>query len=233
MFFIESRFKMPHLTAFLLVFVLGGVGGVGRTFAGDDGLRVDPRVDLAALSKRPNEVVVRSSVSSGRVLVDASAVLEGVDCALLAANSLDFDRYTRMGMPNLKASRIVDRTPDSRFIYVWSHMVLASPLGEQSSQHYLEVEALPEGSRWNLVSRRSNWEHPEASRFDALDGTWYAIPFPGDPSDCSKGRVYVRYRLSMDLNSTVPVGLVDMVVGKSIRGGVAGVIEALAVHSRR
>lgn len=114
---------------------------------------IDPRQDLAELAAT-RRVAIEVDRLDGLYLLDASAVLPvGVE-ALLGA-SLDYDRFVDMGMPNLRASRVVSVRRNLR------HPGAA-------------------GIEWRLVRRQPDWPYEEASAFTRLEGSWYLEPLGPD-----------------------------------------------------
>lgn len=159
--------------------------------------------------------------SRGVYRVDASWVLKNVSFGRLVAASFDFDHYREMGMPNVLASRIVDRT--GAYLYTWTFMRTAG----QESRHYLEVRVtgdLPSGgaaNEWQLTPKRSSWPEVERPAFTRLDGSWYMLPLPN-------GNVYVRYFLVADFATSIPDFLVEWVAESQLKSGVSQVIQRLA-----
>ena len=70
----------------------------------------DQAQDLADLG-RTGRIAVAVERTDSTYTLDASAVLR-VDAARLLGVSVDYERYTQMGVPNLRASRVVSTEPD-------------------------------------------------------------------------------------------------------------------------
>lgn len=188
---------------------------------------IDPRQDLAELAAT-RRVAIEVDRLDGLYLLDASAVLPvGVE-ALLGA-SLDYDRFVDMGMPNLRASRVVSTRPDGQPLHTWSSL---RALG-WSSQHYLAVGVRRNlrhpgaaGIEWRLVRRQPDWPYEEASAFTRLEGSWYLEPLGPD-------RVYVRYVLATILDPSIPDSLVSGLVKRQLREGTREVIQVLGREAAR
>jgi hypothetical protein len=121
-------------------------------------LEIDPAYRLGDLA-RSAEPALTIDRHDGVYLVDASAVLDADPTRLLAA-SLAYDRYARMGMPNVRDSRVVAVEGDGTRRFVWASM---TGLG-QASKHYLAVHvrehlepAGAAGVRWELAPTRPSW----------------------------------------------------------------------------
>jgi|GEM_PF-2459593 len=207
------KFLAIHAVFFSLIATLHPV------FAFEGRHEVDPTVNIDALRARNGLPRVKKERASGRIIVDASAILKNVSRDRLLSEALRFDEYVAMGMPHLKASRTVGYDRAENMIHVWSHMILTAVGIPLSSKHYLRVHTLPTGSEWELQPKRSQWPFPENSAMDALDGSWFVL-------STGSGEAYVRYWLSMDPNVAAPI--VDTVVGSQLQSGVQKVIEALA-----
>ncbi len=185
-------------------------------------LDIDPR-HAARLDELANQLEpsVRYESTRGVYRVDASWVLKKVSFSRLVSASSDFDHYREMGMPNVLASRVVDRAGD--YLYTWTFMRTAG----QESRHYLEVKVtgdLPTGgaaNEWQLIAKRSSWPEVEDPAFRRLDGSWYMLSLPD-------GRIYVRYFLLADFATSIPDFLVEIVAESQLKSGVSQVIQRLA-----
>jgi hypothetical protein len=196
------------ITPVALAVATGSVG------ASETRMGRDPRVSLDTL-KREQKVRVTVSRAGGVYQIDASALLLGADPSKLRTASSDFDRYVDMGMPNLKASRIVERQGNR--LWTWSHLSTSG----QTSKHYYEVELLPEGSTWFQVPRRAGWTLPDDSAFRRNEGSWFMEPL-------ADGSIYVRYFLLLEIDSSIPDFIIDLVAGQKLATGVKDVVRVLA-----
>jgi hypothetical protein len=189
--------------------------------AAEPRFQIDPGQDLAALI-RTGQTVISVERVNGVYALDASAVLR-VDLQSLLAASLDYERYPRMGVPNVRESHVVWAAPDGDQLCTWSRL---SYLG-QSSQHYLAVgvarNLTPSGAagiHWQLVPARPSWPFPEASAFRRLDGSWYLEPLGPD-------LVYVRYFAVAGLDPGIPDAIVSWVIRRQLAAGARDLIQAL------
>ncbi len=189
------------------------------SFAFEGRHEIDPTVSLDALRAKAGKPMISKRTVNGRIFVDSSAILTQVSVDKLLTKSLQFDQYVQMGMPHLRASRIVAESPAENLIYVWSHMVLSAMGMPFSSKHFLRVHKLPTGSEWELTPKMSNWPAPEDSALQRLDGSWFV-------RELGANEVYVRYWLAMESN--VSPAIVDLVAGSQLQRGVGKVIEVLA-----
>jgi hypothetical protein len=190
--------------------------------ASDARLGVDPRQDLAEL-ERSGRVTVSVERVDGVYTMDASAVVHA-GLAPLLATSLDYDRYTRIGMPHLQAMRVVAAGPDNEPRYAWSAM---TGFG-QSSRQYLAVRVHrglgPSGAAaidWTLVRRRPEWPYEEAPAFQRLDGAWYLEPL-------GERATYVRYAVTAVFDASVPEAVAPWLLKRQLGEGARGVVETLA-----
>ena len=174
----------------------------------------DPRVSLDTL-RTEHRVQLSVDKRGGVYRIDASAVLVGTQLERLRSASADFDRYTKMGMPNLIASKVVQRSGQT--VWTWSHLSTSG----QTSKHYYEVHLLPEGSTWFQVPRRAPWTDEDDSAFSLNEGSWYMEPQ-------SDGSIYVRYFLALQIDTAIPEFIVDMVAGQKLAKGVRDVVRVLA-----
>jgi hypothetical protein len=195
--------------------------------AGEARFGVDGSLDLAELT-RTGRVVMSIERVGNVYTLDASAVIR-VDAQRLLGVSLGYERYAEIGVPNLRASRVVSGAPDGNLLYTWNWM---SCFG-QTSKHYLAVRVVRNltipgaaGIRWELAPRRPAWSYEEAPAFQRLDGSWYLEPLPD-------GAVYARYFMVAVLDPTLPEGLRAWVVKGQLRDGTRGVIQALAREAAR
>jgi hypothetical protein len=213
----SAKVFSTRLIHYVLILAVSTLTSVASAFEGRHA--VDPSVSLDGLRNRNGVPIIRKDRAGGRIMVDSSAVLRKVSVERLLSESLKFDEYVAMGMPHLKASRIVRYDQAENMIHVWSHMVLSAVGIPLASKHYLRVHKLPTGSEWELQPKRPEWSFPEDPAMDALDGSWFVTSTGADEA-------YVRYWLSMDPNVAAPI--VDTVVGSQLQSGVQKVIEALA-----
>lgn len=188
----------------------------------DAPLAIDPRQDVADLA-RSGRIAVSVERLDGVYVVDASAVVHAELRALLEA-SLDYDRYTRIGMPHVREMRVVAAGSAGALLYAWSWV---SGLG-RSSKHYLAVRVRPRlgpsgdaGIEWTLTRRRSEWPYEEASAFSRLDGAWYLAPL-------GERTVYVRSVVTAAFDPSIPEAMAPWLVKRQLREGARGVIETLA-----
>jgi hypothetical protein len=195
--------------------------------AGEARFGVDASLDLAELT-RTGRVVISVERVGNVYTLDASAVLR-VDPRRLLGVSLGYERYAEIGVPNLRASRVVSAAPDGDVLYTWNWM---SCFG-QASKHYLAVRVvrhLPTpgaaGIHWELVPRQPGWPYEDAPAFQRLDGSWYLEPLPD-------GAVYARYFMVAVLDPTLPEGLRAWAVKGQLRDGTRGVIQALSREAAR
>lgn len=175
---------------------------------------LDPKVDVAKL-KSSGEIVLRTSRTGEVFRADASAVLTGVDLKQLLKVSADFDRYAKMGMPNLKESQVVSRQGD--LLYMWSYMATLGLV----SRHYYEVRLHPHGSEWELASRRTSWPYEESTPFTRNEGSWFVKELPG-------GGIYVRYYIVASADLILPAATLEHVMKKQLGTGARQVIQILA-----
>jgi hypothetical protein len=91
----------------------------------------------------------------------------------------------------------------------------------QTSKHYYEVRLLPEGSVWHQVSRRAPWTDEDDSAFLLNEGSWYMEPQ-------ADGSIYVRYFLALQIDTSIPGFIVDLVAGQKLVQGVKDVVRVLA-----
>jgi hypothetical protein len=197
---------------------------IGHSHAFEARLAIDPSINLKELAQT-GEVRVKIVKSSGVFFSDASAVIR-VDMVKLIDASVDYDRYTEMGMPNLRESHIIEKARDGFTLFTWSKM---STLGV-TSQHYTEVRVLPAfkdgkfACEWELSRRRPGrpgWIYEDSPAFSRLDGSWYLETLPD-------GSIYARYFLAADIDTVIPDFLVDGVARKNFGEGVRRVIQVLA-----
>src|SRR5262249_56747838 len=106
--------------------------------------------------------------------VVCSVVLRGSGDDLLRV-ALDYERYARIGVPNLRECHVVAVAPADDVVYAWTWM---SALGH-SSKHYLRVRIrhdLPSagaaGLEWTLAARQAGWPYEHAPAFVRLEGSW-------------------------------------------------------------
>jgi hypothetical protein len=155
-------------------------------------------------------------------VVRASGVLP-VDAARLLRTSLDFERYEALGLPGLRASRVVGgRGPDT--LYTWSWV---TGLG-RSSKHYLAVAITREPDapgagvvRWHLARREPGWPYEDAPAFTRLDGSWSQEPR-------EDGTVAVHYHLVAVPATELPDRLVGWLLRRQLEAGARQLVETLA-----
>jgi hypothetical protein len=193
--------------------------------AGEARLAVDPRQDLAGLA-RPGQVAVSVERRDGVYRLDASAVLHA-DQARVLQVSVDYDRYPRMGMPHLRAMRVVSTASEGDLVHAWTWM---SCLG-QASKHYLAIRIRRElgpgraaAIEWTLTRRQPGWPYAEAPAFARLDGWWY-LEAVGD------GETYVRYGTTAVLDPAIPEAVLGWLVTRQLGDGARGIIETVARHA--
>ncbi len=202
----------------LAVGVLLSVSPSPAAYAGETRMHRDPAVDVPALISK-GAIVVRTGRNGARYEADSSAVLSGVSFAKLQANSADVGEFRKMGMPNVKQSKWVVR--EARSAVAWTEMSMAG----QTSRHYLDVQFEGNGCYWELTQKRPSWPHEEDSKFRVLDGSWYM-------EDLGQGRVYVRYFLSAEIDSSVPDFLIENVLNSQLPASMRKGIRILEERSR-
>jgi len=210
-----------------LILAAAAVGTTRIVAAGEARFGVDGSLDLADLA-RTGRVMISVERVGNVYTLDASAVLR-VDPRRLLGVSLGYERYAEIGVPNLRASRVVSAAPDGDVLYTWNWM---SCFG-QTSKHYLAVRVVRNlstpgaaGIRWELVPGQPAWPYEDAPAFQRLDGSWYLEPLPG-------GAVYARYYMVAVLDPTLPEGLRAWAVKGQLREGTRGVIQALSREAAR
>jgi hypothetical protein len=190
-------------------------------FAFDARFQIDPAADLVQL-ERSGDITAKVVKSNGAYRSDASAVLN-VNIHTLFAKSIDFDHFQQMGIPNVEQSKIVEYNGGD-ILYTWTQMSTAG----RTSKHYLEVRidrhltrSGAMGVMWELSPKRASWPYVSDSAFDRLEGSWYVEPLPN-------GKVYVRYFLNGDVDTSLPSFLVDLVAKRQFKKGVEDIIRILA-----
>jgi hypothetical protein len=224
----RRRTWVPRLIVRLtLLLAAAALDTTGVAAAGEARFGVDGSMDVAELA-RTGRVAVSVERVGNVYTLDASAVLR-VDAQRLLGVSLGYERYAEIGVPNLRASRLVSAAPDRDVLYTWSWM---SCFG-QTSKHYLAVRVARNlstpgaaGIRWELAPRQPAWPYEDAPAFRRLDGSWYLEPLPD-------GTVYARYYMVAVLDPTLPEGLRAWAVKGQLREGTRGVIQALSREAAR
>ena len=217
----RRRRARPGWTLGLLL-TLGAAHGTPAARAA--GIRAPVPGGLAPLTEtaRPGELLTTVERDGETYVVRASGVLP-VDAARLLRTSLDFERYEALGLPGLRASRVVGgRSPDT--LYTWSWV---TGLG-RSSKHYLAVAITREADvpgagvvRWHLARREPGWPYEDAPAFTRLDGSWSQEPR-------EDGTVAVHYHLVAVPVTDVPDRLVGWLLRRQLEAGARQLVEALA-----
>jgi hypothetical protein len=203
------------LVAAALLLVSPGLAGADARF------ELDPTQNLANLAH--GGIALTLDRVQGTYLLDASAVLPARPEMLLRV-ALDYERYTRMGIPNLRESHVLTVAAEPDVVYAWTWM---SGLG-RSSKQYLRVRIRRDlghpgavALAWTLAPRQPSWPYEEAPAFVRLDGSWYLQPV-------GEGASYVRYRLAAVPDPGIPDAVVGWLIKRQLRDAARGVIEALA-----
>jgi hypothetical protein len=182
---------------------------------------VDPRLDLGELA-RSGRVAMAVERRAGLYTVDVSAVIHGRGGDVMRV-ALDYDGHARLGVPQLRESRLVARPAGEDVVYAWASM---SGLG-RSSKHYVRIRVCRDvgppgasGLEWTLTDRQPGWPYEQASAFVRLDGSWYVEPLGERAS-------YLRYVVWAVPDPTVPDALVGWLIERELRAGARALVEAV------
>jgi hypothetical protein len=203
------------LVAAALLLVSPGLAGADARF------EIDRTQNLADLAH--GGIALTLDRVQGAYLLDASALLPARAETLLRV-ALDYERYARMGIPNLRESHLLTVAAEPDVVYAWTWM---SGLG-RSSKQYLRVRIRRDLAHpgavalaWTLAPRQPSWPYEEAPAFVRLDGSWYLQPV-GDRTS------YVRYRLAAVPDPGIPDAVVGWLIKRQLRDAARAVIQALA-----